>query len=172
MYALVFLLFNLIITTVYFFTKEQYSNMKSFLDAFYYSLSVSTTVGYGDIVPKTKAAKITTMVHALLVFFSVSKLIFQSQGSFFVIAIVNGLLLGLMSYIYKRLDSNLGKTNVDYAYFATITHTTVGFGDHPQPLSDNMKLAVIAHILLVFLLLNSYNGGIFSFVNNLLKPRY
>ena len=171
MYAIVFLLLNLIITTVYFLTKDQYTNMKSFLDAFYYSLAISTTVGYGDIVPKTQAAKIITMVHTLFVFFSLSSLVFQQEKKILVVVALNSLLLGLMSYIYKRLDGNLGKSNVDYAYFATITHTTVGFGDHPQPLSDNMKLAVVAHILLVFLLLNSYNGGVFSFINNLLKPR-
>ena len=173
MYPLMFLLFNLVTTIVYFFTKDQYKNMKTFLDAFYYSLTVSTTVGYGDIVPKTKTAKITTIIHSLMVFISVSSLFFQSQKNIFVVAFVNALVLGLMTYVYKHIDSKDGKTYVDYAYFATVSHTTVGFGDHPQPLSDKMKLAVIAHILLVFVLLNSYNGGIFALLKNLLlKPRY
>ena len=38
-------------------------------DAFYFSAITHTTVGFGDISPETKEAKLASMHHVLLVFF-------------------------------------------------------------------------------------------------------
>ena len=168
MYAIIFLVFNLIFTLIYFFTKKNYKNLNSFIDAFYYSLNVSTSVGYGDIIPETDTGKITTMIQSLFVYFSVSKFVFQSQPNFMIFAIANVLLIAGMTYAYKQLDNTLGKSYIDYAYFTTITHSTVGFGDHKKPLNNKTKMLVSAHILLVFLLLNTYNNGIFSHLRTVL----
>lgn len=163
-----FLIYNLLFSLIYYFTKDNFSDMKSFLDAFYYSLNVSTTLGYGDIVPTTNTGKIITMIHGLIVYFSASKFFFQTQGNFLIFAFANAILIAGMTYAYKQFDSTLGKSNVDYAYFATITHTTIGFGDHKKPLDDKTKMLVMAHVLFIFLLLNTYNGGIFSMMKNMI----
>jgi hypothetical protein len=141
--------------------------MKSFLDAIYYSLNVSTTVGYGDIVPLNSSMKITTIIQTLFVYLSISKFFFQSQPNFMIFAIANILLIVGMIFAYKYVDPKLGNNYVDYAYFSTITHTTVGFGDHKKKLENKTKWLVTAHILIMFLLLNTYNNGLFSILRNI-----
>lgn len=74
---LLFSLFNFMFTLIFFFTKKNYKNMNNFLDAFYYTLNNSTTLGCGDIVPETDIGKIITIIHTLFVYFSVSKLVSQ-----------------------------------------------------------------------------------------------
>jgi hypothetical protein len=167
MYAVVFSIFNIIFSIIYYFNKDKFSNMKSFLDALYYTLNVSTTVGYGDIVPQNDSMKITTIIQTLFVFLSISKFFFQSQPNFMIFAVANILLIVGMIFAYKHVDPNLGKSYVDYAYFSTITHTTVGFGDHKKPLQDKTKWLIVAHILIMFLLLNSYNNGLFSMLRGI-----
>ena len=48
--------------------KDSNGNDVDWLDAFYYSVIVHTTVGFGDNLPKSKLGKIITICHALLVF--------------------------------------------------------------------------------------------------------
>ena len=42
--------------------------MNSFLDLFYYSMVTQTTVGYGDIVPVSKLARVGAICQMLLVY--------------------------------------------------------------------------------------------------------
>ena len=50
---------------------KSFSNEKKMdmFDAFYFSAITHTTVGFGDISPETKYAKLSSMTHVLLVFF-------------------------------------------------------------------------------------------------------
>ena len=43
-------------------------DMNSFLDLFYYSMVTQTTVGYGDIVPVSKLARVGAICQMLLVY--------------------------------------------------------------------------------------------------------
>ena len=168
MYALIFLIFNLFFTLLYYLTKSNYKGINTFLDALYYAMNLSSTLGYGNIAPITKFGKIATIVHSLLVYLSISKFFFLPRVNFYLFAFVNLIVIGGMAYVYKLIDSNLGESNVDFAYFSTLTHTTTGFSDQNKSTQNNTKFAVMAHVILVFLLLNNYNGGIFSTIQSMI----
>lgn len=42
---------------------------ESALDAYYFSTVTSSSVGYGDLLPKTPKAKVLTMIHIMCMFF-------------------------------------------------------------------------------------------------------
>lgn len=48
---------------------REHFGFETALDAYYYSTVTSSSVGYGDILPKTPKAKILTMVHIMSMFF-------------------------------------------------------------------------------------------------------
>lgn len=48
------------------------------LDAYYFSMVTSSSVGYGDILPLTKKAKILTMVHIMTMFFVVLPIVLEA----------------------------------------------------------------------------------------------
>jgi len=50
---------------------HKHFNFESSLDAYYESLMISSSVGFGDITPKTKTAKILVMVQIVTMFFTV-----------------------------------------------------------------------------------------------------
>lgn len=79
--AVAYVIFNIIFTGIYYFLtvykgkdkeEEQHwstsnKKMKNFFDLFYYSSTVSSTVGFGDIYPVSKRLKTATMVHQFLI---------------------------------------------------------------------------------------------------------
>ncbi len=68
--AIVFVLFLTDFTRLYLFLSVTYSGSFSqdldFLNAFYYAMTVFSTVGFGDITPVTSLAKVITMVQMAL----------------------------------------------------------------------------------------------------------
>ena len=50
----------------------------SALDAYYFSTITSSSVGYGDILPRTPKAKALTMVHVMATFFVMLPIIFKA----------------------------------------------------------------------------------------------
>lgn len=48
---------------------REHFGFESALDAYYYSTVTSSSVGYGDILPKTRKAKILTIIHIMSMFF-------------------------------------------------------------------------------------------------------
>jgi hypothetical protein len=52
-----------------------------FFDMFYFALSTATTVGYGDIAPKTKRARLYTTIFQLILFGGVISLLFDFELS-------------------------------------------------------------------------------------------
>lgn len=44
-----------------YYLREQFSNVRTLTDAFYYTLVTASTVGYGDAAPETQAARLFTM---------------------------------------------------------------------------------------------------------------
>lgn len=61
--GIIFFLFVLLISgTVFYHLVEHWR----ILDSLYFSVSTLTTLGYGDLVPKTDLAKIFTMVYVML----------------------------------------------------------------------------------------------------------
>ena len=61
-YAFVVVVVLLAIGTVYYANAEGWS----YVDSFYFSTITLTTIGFGDFVPQTQAAKIFTSMYALL----------------------------------------------------------------------------------------------------------
>lgn len=57
---------------------EEHFGFESLTDAYYFSTVTSSSVGYGDILPKTKKAKILNMVHIMTMFFVALPVIFEA----------------------------------------------------------------------------------------------
>lgn len=45
------------------FTFDKTYNMTSFVDVMYFTITTQSTIGYGDISPRSKVAKIIMMIH-------------------------------------------------------------------------------------------------------------
>jgi len=69
-------LLNIVVVTVLFFVvycvlykvnPSNFANATSLVDVWYFTMSTQSTVGYGDIVPTSKLAKILVTVHQFLI---------------------------------------------------------------------------------------------------------
>ena len=60
----------------YSFLYNEFSNVSNYFDFFYFGLSSITSVGYGDIVPVTRRAKIFVSMYLLFTFSMVISLTF------------------------------------------------------------------------------------------------
>ncbi|XP_042203064.1 uncharacterized protein LOC121853167 isoform X2 [Homarus americanus] len=126
----------------------------SFIDALYFSMTVSTTIGYGHISPSLAAGRIMCMVYSLVgipltgmllawtsEFFGEqlfklfrSKLDVQKQHSRGIIAMATGfyIIIGFVVFIFLpgAVFTTLEDwTYLESVYYAFITLTTIGFGD-------------------------------------------
>ena len=139
----------------------------SAVDAFYLSTMVFTTIGYGDIDhPVTPAGRATVMALALggISFFGVTMELFHAareatdgavlkrlglgDGTVAIAMLVVNALLGVALCEYLADDLALPKGNtLDAAYWAIITGSSVGFGDH-HPTTEAGKLVVCAYAYL------------------------
>ena len=64
----IILLFSLI--NHFYLTRDDFSNgesMKSYIDSLYFTGVTHTSVGYGDISPKTSRARFLTLIHILII---------------------------------------------------------------------------------------------------------
>lgn len=57
---------------------EQHFGFDGPLDAYYFSTVTSSSVGYGDVLPLTKKAKVLNMIHILTMFFVVLPIVFEA----------------------------------------------------------------------------------------------
>jgi voltage-gated potassium channel len=48
---------------VYFALRDNFSGIKSYIDALYFSMTVMSTTGFGDILPVTELAKAILLTH-------------------------------------------------------------------------------------------------------------
>lgn len=58
--------------------EEEHFGFDSYVDAYYFSVVTSSSVGYGDLLPLTKKAKVLNMVHILSMFFVVLPVVFEA----------------------------------------------------------------------------------------------
>ena len=58
--------------------KEDHFGFKDPIDAYYFSAVTSSSVGYGDILPKTRKARLLNMVHIMTMFFVIIPIIFEA----------------------------------------------------------------------------------------------
>jgi hypothetical protein len=66
---LVAFILNLVFSTIlYFFFYTQISNAITYIDFFYFGLASMTTAGYGDMAPKTSAAKTFISLYLIFIF--------------------------------------------------------------------------------------------------------
>ena len=82
------LTFNLVITFIYAIVYQQIKDQfygldsdSSFLDCLYFSFTIQSTVGFGEIGPKTKTAKLIVMTQQLVVISELSALFVKSEAS-------------------------------------------------------------------------------------------
>ena len=106
--------------------REEFNNVSTLTDAFYYTLVTASTVGYGDVTPNTEQATLFAMSVVVL-----------GTASF---AIALGSLLG--PAIEKRLSEALGNmTDAQLELFQD--HVLVlGYGDLTEPILDELAGAV------------------------------
>ena len=57
---------------------EEHFGFDEPLDAYYFSTVTSSSVGYGDVLPLSKKAKILNMVHIMTMFFVVLPIVFEA----------------------------------------------------------------------------------------------
>jgi high-affinity Fe2+/Pb2+ permease len=68
-HLIVFLVFVCLHMTVHHFDKNAYNNANDLLDFSYFTMTTQSTSGFGDITPKTRTAKIVTMLHQMCIIF-------------------------------------------------------------------------------------------------------
>jgi len=77
---------NLFISMIFaeiYYRMDSNSNGEDFgfdesLDSYYFSIVTSSSVGYGDYLPKTRRAKIAVIVHILTMFFIIVPIIMEA----------------------------------------------------------------------------------------------
>ncbi|WP_137682680.1 NAD-binding protein [Haloarcula mannanilytica] len=106
--------------------RDEFTNLSTATDAFYYTLVTASTVGYGDMTPTTQQAKLFGMSVVVL-----------GTASF---AIALGSLLG--PAIEKRLSEALGNmTDAQLELFEN--HVLVlGYGDLTEPIIEELTGAI------------------------------
>ncbi len=111
--------------------REEFANIQTVLDAFYFTIVTASTVGYGDLVPLTPQAKL----------FAMSVLLFGTAS--FGAAI--GVLLG--PAIEARLAAGLGRVRDRQLEQLTDHVIVLGYSDFTEPiiteLSDQTEFVVI-----------------------------
>ena len=79
--------FNLVVIFIYAIIYQQIKTQfygldddSSFIDCLYFSFSIQSTVGFGDLGPKTKIAKIIVMSQQLILISEISGLFVNNSG--------------------------------------------------------------------------------------------
>jgi len=105
--------------------REEFTNVATLTDAFYYTLVTASTVGYGDVTPASERATLFGMSVVLL-----------GTASF---AIALGTLLG--PAIEKRLSEALGNMTEEQLELLENHVVVLGFGDLTEPIIDELAAA-------------------------------
>lgn len=75
MLIIIHIVINLIFSGIYFGLGHKNFNgldsSSTFLDYFYFSMTTSSTIGYGDISPSTMNSKIVVIIHQLLILINI-----------------------------------------------------------------------------------------------------
>eukprot|EP00035_Acanthoeca_spectabilis_P032796 m.20483 g.20483 ORF g.20483 m.20483 type:complete len:200 (+) comp5575_c0_seq1:220-819(+) len=135
------------------------------IDAIYLTVATLTTVGYGDIShPTSTGARVVMALMALLcggVFMTAveachevrSKLdgaaaraIGLGDTGVIVVQTIVNVVVGVQLCSYLSNDAALPSNTLDAVYWAIISGTSVGYGDH-VPTTDNGKLAVCGYLV-------------------------
>ena len=105
--------------------RTEYDGIDTLLDAFYYSLVTSSTVGYGDILPLTQRARL----------FAISVVV-VGTASF---AVALGALL--VPVIEARFATALGKMNERQLELLDDHVIVLGYGDMTEPMLEELEAA-------------------------------
>lgn len=149
---IIFLLifFIIILSNIFLLNGENDLNIKknSTIDKIYYSFITATTVGFGDITPTSKKAKIINIISNFILFFLpfilLNDTIQFQKISFHLICIM------MMIIIYNIANLGYKLTFLDSIYNVFINHFTIGYGDF-LPTTNIGKFIVISHVLIVYL---------------------
>jgi len=106
--------------------REEFANVSTLTDAFYYTLVTASTVGYGDVTPTSERATLFGMSVVLL-----------GTASF---AVALGTLLG--PAIEKRLAEALGNMTEEQLNLLENHVVVLGYGDLTEPILEELADAV------------------------------
>lgn len=122
--------FVLLFLVQYFEQSHEESSIKSFFDAFWYSIVTLTTVGYGDLYPVTKEGKIVGLI---LVLFSLG----------FLGYVISNLTNKIQSYMEKKKLGHFGTSFSDH--MVIIGWNNFGKLITEQIVMANQKVAIVTN---------------------------
>ena len=157
---------NILLACVYFINKAHFEGIKTFKDALYYSITVTSSLGAGDITPKSHAGKMLTLLHSFVVFISISNFVVFDSKNMFLFTLLNMLLICMFSTAYVAYDkiNKVDNSIMDYIYHTVSTHTSIGLCNLKET-KIGIKALTSTHLILMFSLLYTFSrSGLFSTV--------
>ena len=71
------IVFFIIYSVLYYINKNNFKGANDYFDLFYFTTTTQSSTGYGDIVPNTRIAKMTTSIHHIFVIFIFSQYVYN-----------------------------------------------------------------------------------------------
>jgi len=75
-HVIAIIIFFVIYSILFTMNKKNFEAAHGYLDMLYFTTTTQSSTGYGDIVPTTTLAKITVMMHQIVVIFIISQFIY------------------------------------------------------------------------------------------------
>ena len=72
--------FFIIYSLLYTIDNNNFKNANDYIDIFYFTTTTQSSVGYGDITPTSRIAKMCVSTHHVLLLFIISQFVYNISG--------------------------------------------------------------------------------------------